>query len=187
MFTDTETTGLPPKGAHWEIDYEMFPHIVSLSWKIGKTIKTRLIYQEGREVPEAASNVHGIITDVANDKKLTVPAKKVFMEFIEDAEKANVATVVGHNIFFDSSMIKAEVLRIWGPKSKQAARIIEVLHKDKRIDTMRSSQILTRKWLKLGALYEFLFGRPMSNAHNSAGDVIACEECYYELVKRKVI
>ncbi len=109
------------------------------------------------------------------------------MEFIEDAEKANIATVVGHNIFFDSSMIKAEVLRIWGPKSKQAKRIIEVLHKDKRIDTMRSSQILTRKWLKLGALYEFLFGKPMSNAHNSAGDVIACEECYYELIKRGAI
>jgi DNA polymerase III epsilon subunit-like protein len=187
MFTDTETTGLPPKGAHWEVDYELFPYLLSIAWKIGNKEKYYLIHQEGRAVPGGATAVNGITTKMANDKNSTYPIRKVIKEFIEDAEAAQVHTVVGHNLYFDASTIKANVLREWGPNSKEAKRIKEVLHKDKRIDTMRYSQILTRKWLKLPDLYMFLFGKEMSGAHNALADTIACEECYKELCKRKVI
>lgn len=187
MFTDTETTGLPPKGAHWEVDYEMFPYILEIAWRIGKLEKHYFIHQEGRKVPGEATAVNGITTTMANDKTLTKSAKLVFKELMKDSEENNVATVVGHNLYFDTSTIKANVIRLWGENSKEADRIKEVFHKDKRIDTMRYSQILTRKWLKLSALYEFLFGRQMVGAHSALADTRACEECYNELCKRKVI
>ena len=34
---DCETTGLPPKGAKWDVDFAEFPNIVQLAWAVKGT------------------------------------------------------------------------------------------------------------------------------------------------------
>lgn len=184
LFLDTETTGLA-KGLAWETDYRQFPHILTIAWKRGKELKYHIIYQEGRKVPAEATAANGLTTDMVNSKRLTTPAKDVYDEFIMDS--INVSNVIGHNIYFDVSMIKANVLRLYGNGGAIRA-LNENLHKDKRIDTMRQSMgLFKNRWPKLSVLYEGLFPGESFNAHRADEDVLATERCYYELKRRKVI
>ena len=34
---DCETTGLPPKGQKWDVDFAEFPNIVQLAWAVNET------------------------------------------------------------------------------------------------------------------------------------------------------
>ncbi len=182
---DTETTGLFSKGAQWDVDYKEYPYILSMAWSVKKVCNYHMIYQEGRKVPQAATDTNGITTAMSNDRKKTRPAKDVYKELIEDALKAD--TIVGHNIYFDTAIVKANVLKEFGPASKEAKQIVEGLHKDKRIDTMRGTVHIFRKWPRLEELHAYLFPQLKFNAHNAMEDVLATERCYIELKKRKLI
>jgi len=52
LFLDIETTGLPPKGAKYDVDYELFPHIVQMSWVFNDIEKDYIIYPSGYEIPK---------------------------------------------------------------------------------------------------------------------------------------
>jgi DNA polymerase III epsilon subunit-like protein len=184
LFLDTETTGLPPKGANWDVDYKVFPYIVSIAWKIGKRQQYFIIHQEGRVIPKEATAIHGITTKMANDPEQTQPASFVYSMLMCDAEQA--INIIGHNLYFDISTIKANILRLHGPKSKQASISNDVFDKDKRLDTMRGSMSLFGKWPKLIDLYKKLFNEEFE-AHNALHDVVACERCFIELRKRKIL
>ena len=43
------------------------------------------------------------------------------------------------------------------------------------------------KWPKLEELYQVLFGKQMENAHDALADVMACKECFFELIKLGII
>ncbi len=52
LFFDTETTGTFSKDQKYDKDFEVFPHIVSISWKF-KGVETDLIVKpEGYEIPK---------------------------------------------------------------------------------------------------------------------------------------
>lgn len=184
LFLDIETTGVPEKGYNWAVDYKNYPYVVSIAWDIRNKTKDFIIHQEGRKIPKAASDVHGITTKMANDPGIAFPASFVFNELMMDAKDAS--NIIGHNIYFDVSIIKANVLRLYGPESPEATRIEEGLHKDKRIDTMRNSQKLFGKWPKLSDLFFHLF-KEKFNAHSAKDDMLACKRCYKELVRLKII
>lgn len=58
---DTETTGIPPKGMHWEKDFNQFPYIVQLSWKRSDQDNVQdFIINNGVDIPEEAAKIHGI-------------------------------------------------------------------------------------------------------------------------------
>lgn len=181
LFFDIETDGLIKKGLEWSTDYEKFPHIVSIAWKLGKEAKEFLIYQEGREIPKDVTAIHGITTKQGNDPHTTHPIKKVLEQFMHDGLQAD--KMIGHNTYFDSSIIKASVLREFAPESKEATSIKVILDKDRRIDTMRMAQkVAGINWPKLSELYKKLFNETF-NGHSASADVDACERCYYELVQ----
>jgi len=195
LFFDIETSGLIPKGLEWSTDYKLFPHIVSIAWKVvtpisGKGYKTQgqakefLIFQEGREIPIEVIAIHGITTAQGNDPYITHPIKKVLEQFMYDG--LSVDKMIAHNCYFDSAIIKANVLREFGPESKEATSIKVILDKDRRVDTMRMGQPYMKngKWPKLSELYKKLFDEEFAG-HNASVDVEACERCYYEMVKRK--
>lgn len=73
-----------------------------------------------------------------------MPFAEVVDEFLADANAAPL--VCAHNIYFDSSMLKANVLRYCG-REYYDAHVEDALHKGKRIDTMMK----TIKFV--GALY----------------------------------
>lgn len=186
LFLDTETTGLPEKGHNWGTDFMHYPYIVSIAWDFNGKTKDFMIHQEGRHMPKDATKIHGITTKMSNDPKSTEPAAFVFSQLMCDAKEA--ANIVGHNIYFDISIIKANVLRLHGLKSKEAKTIEDVLHKDKRVDTMRNCVRLFNKWPKLTDLYEYLFpGEEIIGAHGAKADMLATKRCYIELKKRKIL
>jgi hypothetical protein len=62
----------------------------------------------------------------------------------------------------------------------------EILHKDKRIDTMRAGTKLCGKWPKLTELYKKLFKEEFE-AHSAASDCEACYRCYVKMVEMGLI
>lgn len=185
LFLDIETTGLPEKGSNWREDYMTFPYVVEIAWVVRNKQKRFLIHQEGRKMPKGAQDTHGITTKMSNDIELTQPASFVFGMLLTDAYDA--VNIIGHNLYFDTSIIKANILRLYGEDSKEAEVAETVFHKDRRIDTMRASQRLFGKWPRLSQLHEYLFEEEMVGAHGALADTLATQKCYNELVKRKLI
>lgn len=190
---DTETTGIPPKGTHWEKDFMQFPHIVQLSWKRSDQdhVNDFIIKNNGVEIPEATTAVHGITTEMANASQFYFgTVASLLIKDCLEAEK-----IIAHNGYFDISITKANILRFFGAGSLHN-KALEALHKDKRIDTMMKTIKFCAlpfpngrggfKWPKLEELYFKLFNESFP-AHNAKEDVLATERCYLELVKRGII
>lgn len=189
---DIETTGIPAKHFTYENNFMDYPYILSMAWKCilnGQESETLeyIINQEGRRVPPEATKINGITQEMCDSSKINTFSTLV--QFMMDSDGSDF--IVGHNIYFDTSLIKANVLRIiQGGKTPMDMfhKITDILHKDKRIDTMRlCHKILGGKWPTLGEAYKGLLGVPMNNAHNAQADVNACYAIYQELVKRGVI
>lgn len=181
LYLDIETTGLVPKGLNWEKDYNQFPHIVSIAWKLNGIEKEYIIHQEGREIPLEVSAIHGITTEMANDPAKTKSFEDVMTEFLMDSLQAT--KMIGHNIYFDSSIIKASVLRKYGEHSPESATVKLILDKDRRIDTMKRGIPLNEgRWPKLTVLYKILFNEEYP-AHNALADVNATERVHNKLIE----
>ena len=185
---DIETTGLIPKGLNWKTDYMGFPHIVQIAWKRSDEhhIHNYIIKPEGYIIPDESIKIHGITNEEAN--KTGIDFGIVMLIFIRDcliAEK-----IIGHNIYFDTSIIKANIKRY---NTGIDAAII-ALHKDKRIDTMmktikfcglKQKDGKKPKFPSLEELYFKLFNETF-DAHNAVNDVRATEKCYNKLIELNI-
>lgn len=190
-FFDCETTGVPAKGKEWDKDFNEFPHVVQLAWSIGDNERSFIIKPDGYEIPAETTEIHGITTERAIAEG--VPFPEVVEMFLADAEDAPL--VCAHNIYFDSSIIKANVLRYMG-KEYYDAKCDGALHKGKRIDTMMKTIKFvgvcfpnsTRcKFPKLEELYNRLFPGETFPAHDALQDVRALRRCVPELVELGII
>ena len=189
---DVETCGLYPKGSHYTTHFADYPEIVSLAYMLcdeeGKELErySEIVSPTGYEIPVDSTKIHGITTERALEEGR--PIKEVLKYFILAANKCKI--LVGHNIGFDTSIIKASFLRLGFPLDL----VNPVLDKTKRIDTMQKSTKFCNlpgkygtKWPKLEELYKILFNKEMENCHDAIADVIATKECYFELINRKVL
>jgi len=170
---DVETTGLIPNGANWETDYDRFPYIVQIAW-INDKEHCYIIKPDGWMIPEKVADIHSINQERA--MKEGRDGKEILTEFLEAAKKAE--KLVGHNIYFDISIIKANLLRFGIDKEE----IVNALHKDKRFCTMQKSRKIFGKWPKLTELYRHFFGIEFEDAHSALGDARATKKCYEELI-----
>ena len=188
---DFETTGLPAKGAKWDVDFEEFPNIVQLAWSVNEKERSYIIKPEGWEIPEASIEIHGITAERANAEG--VPFADIIDEFLEDCKKARL--LVGHNIYFDTSIVKAMILRIMG-REYYDAKAEDALFKGKRIDTMMKTIKFVGalyangrpgKYPKLEELYNKCFPGETFPAHDALEDVRACKRCIPVLVENGII
>lgn len=188
LFFDTETTGLPLRNANWETDFEIFPHIVSISWSFMGEMKDRIIYPDSYEISLESTAIHGITTQQAINEGL--PFEEVIADFINDCRSAD--KLVGFNVYFDTSTIKANILRSIGEDWKKGVN--SALDKSKRIDLMRKTMKFVGmrkpngsfKFPSLSDLYEKLFNEGF-NAHSSKDDVMATEMCYLKCIELGII
>jgi DNA polymerase III epsilon subunit-like protein len=188
LFFDTETTGLPPSGAKYDTDFMSFPHIVQLSWYFDGQFKDFIIKPDGYEIPEEVSKIHGITTEIALEKGVLF--ENIITGFIDDCLLAD--KIIGHNIYFDISIVKANILRISGGVTEYfTGVIVPALDKSKRVCTMMKtikfvgatfSGSNRLKFPNLSELYFKLF-QDSFDAHNSLQDVMAVKRCYEELVR----
>jgi len=180
---DLETSGLVPKGLTYESDYMKFPWIYSIAWKINdEPAKEFIINQEGRIVSPEASKINGITQEMCNASPHHLDS--VLQELLADGYDADY--VIGHNLYFDTSIIKANVLKMFQEDQGFFNSITDLLHKDKRIDTMRAGIPLVGKWPKLTELYKKLF-REDFKAHSAGADCEACYRCYVKMVELDLI
>lgn len=95
LLLDTETTGFEPKDGHRIIE---FAALEMIDRKLtGKSL--HLYFNPERDIPQAATNVHGITLDqVANEATFREKAEQI-LDFITDAE------LIIHNAKFDLSFL----------------------------------------------------------------------------------
>ncbi len=188
---DVETTGIPAKGLTYEQHYMQFPRILSMAWKCvkdGAESETfeYIVNQKGQPIPPEATKINGITDAMCESSQFDIFS--VLIQFMMDADQADF--IVGHNIYFDTSIIKANVLRIISggqTPMDMFDKISDILHKDKRIDTMRAGIKLCGKWPKLTELHMKLFQEDFEGAHGSGADVEATYRCAKELARLGLI
>lgn len=182
LYIDVETTSLIRKDTDWETEYLKFPRIVSIAWRMNEIQRYFILNQCGKPIPPQATNVHGITDDMCKESRYYI--RPILRQFIREAEDSDF--VIGHNIYFDSCIIKANVLREFGQDSEEAIKIKEILHKSKRIDIMRKAVSYNKGWLTLEKMHNKLFGCGFK-AHDAQEDTKAVERCYLKLVELGVI
>lgn len=188
LYLDIETTGLIPKGAEWRDDYEDFPFLVSISWIFNGRTYDHLIKPEGYDIPKESEAIHGISYSEAI--YIGIPFVNIIYDIIGQAE--NATHIIGHNLHFDISVIKANILKYNG-NIDQANK---ALAPGKRICTMLSTMQIVKathpgtrriKWPTLQELHEHLFGELFDDAHSSKADIEATKRCHEALIERGLI
>ena len=174
LIFDTETTGIPDRTAKWDVDFMEYPHVVQMAWIHGCKVENHIIRPDGWEIPDDTVAVHGITTEYALEHG--EPFAAVVDMFIQDCHDAGL--ICGHNIHFDTGIVKANILRDLGREYYDANDVEQALFKGKRIDTMRS----TMKWVdarnswgklkfpNLGELYARCFPGETFPAHDALED-----------------
>ena len=187
LFFDTETTGLPKKRKAPATDLDNWPRLVQLAYLVydfdGNLIHScnEIIKPNGFTIPKAASNVHGITTDIANQRGSNI--EEVFELFSIHLKRAKV--IVAHNMAYDEKIIGSELIRMGFDN------IVDSMEK---ICTMESTADFCKingpygyKWPELKELYRFLFGHDFTGAHNALADIQATAKCYWELIRIGVL
>lgn len=186
-FIDMETTGLPPKKVdgvrtEWRIHYEHFPRIVSIAWQLDdKPYNYVVINQQGIPIPPEATAIHGITDAMADESPFTFPI--VASALISEMIFADI--ILGWNLYFDSSVLKANVLRSFGLSSQMAINAEVAFAKEKRFDMMNQTMGYFKAMMKREEAYKHCFGEYPQLAHNALGDMQSCQLMHPELVARR--
>ena len=191
LFLDTETTGIPDRAAKWDIDFMDYPHVVQIAWLHGCKAENHIIRPDGWEIPDDAQQVHGITTEYALEHG--EPFAAVVDMLIADCHEAGL--ICGHNIHFDTGIIKANILRELGREYYDANDVESALYKGKRIDTMRSTMKLVNarfasgrlKFPNLGELYDRCFPGETFEAHDALEDCKAVARCLPVLIDNGLV
>jgi len=177
FFFDTETTGLPKNWKAPVTDTDNWPRCVevAVAFSDGKgdldahSWYASLIKPDGYEIPEGATRIHGISTELA--AKEGSDASEIFNIMHEQIAKSEF--VVGHNILFDMNIVNAEFVRLGLP----------ILEKS-MMCTMKSGRSYGNKWPNLAELHTYLFGAQFEGAHRAINDLQATVKCFYEMRRR---
>ncbi len=187
LFFDTETTGLPKNYNAPISDTSNWPRLVQLSWIMADedanilSKKDFIIKPNGFVIPKESSEIHGITTDKAEREGFDLS----YVLDIFDKGLIQADILVGHNIDFDINVLRSELYRL---------KRNDYICQKERLCTMKATvdycKIISRngyKYPKLQELYRKVFSRDFEDAHNSAADIQATLECYFELKKRNII
>jgi len=119
------------------------------------------------EISPGSVAIHGITEEMAKSRgRPFVQVFTDFMTFIGPRTK----TMVAHNAKFDTSVLRSEMLR-----HDIDLSLIEDLNFRCTLELYRERFL---KPIRLGVLYEDIFGEQFENAHNSLADCIACGRVY---------
>lgn len=176
LFFDTETTGkanmkLPPT-------HPSQPRLVQLACILADGVEevavlSCIVKPSGFDIPEEASNVHGITTELARNQG--VPLESALALFRGLA--AVTGQYVAHNIGFDQLVMTRE-LGDWAVRPNFC--------------TMEATTPICKlpgpygfKWPRLSEAYQHAFNTPLVGAHDALADVRACKRIYEWLQTRE--
>src|SRR5210317_1680733 len=175
---DFETSGLPTGRRNVEVTSETLKNFddcraVSLSAarfsSKGRILDTfdAIVQPDNFQIGERSIEVHGITQEMA--ERNGRPFTEVFTDFIKFIGP-RTTTLVAHNAQFDRSVLRSEVIR--------HGLNISLIDSFNFVCTLQMYKERFLKPIKLGVLYNELFGEDFENAHNSLADCIACGRVY---------
>ena len=191
---DIETTGIPArKGFDQYFPYTNLKkfdrsRIVSIAWcvysKKGvlQTSRYYLVKPVNFKIDDKskATEINGITSERADKEGI------LFTEIINNLQLdlENVNKIIAHNILFDSTILKSELVRIGNEE------LVDKLNSISEYCTMKSSTPILKlpcakenmyKSPKLMELYNYYFPNQTFNSHDALEDVKACARCYFKL------
>lgn len=181
LFFDTETTGLPKNYKAPISDVNNWPRLVQLAYiitdEIGNKIATKdfIIKPNGFIIPSESCKVHGITTEIANEKGKDLDV--VMKEFLQDIESCNI--IVAHNYDFDSKIVGCEFHRL-GMTMPNKKSICTKEGTTNFCKLPNNYGYNSYKWPTLQELHYKLFGSNFEEAHNALIDIQATVKCFFE-------
>ena len=188
LIFDTETTGLPKRWDAPISDTDNWPRCIQIAWQLhdamGNLVENQdyLVQPDGFNIPYDAEQIHGISTELAQQKGVSLA---------EVLEKFNIALskakfVVGQNVGFDLNIMGAEFYRMDVENPLEKLPVLDTCTEETallcKIPGGRGGKF---KLPTLTELHEYLFNEPFNEAHNATADVEATTRCFFELVRRK--
>ena len=201
LIFDVETTGLIPKG---EPILELCPHILQLSFVVFNMQTGEIVKKYNTYINISSKiQISGEIERITGITRAKCATGIVITEALDAlyAEYTRCRTIIAHNIEFDSKMIRIELARNPGRKTRHLMDLLNVGYEDAhgktRYCTMNNSIELCnivvdavdrrgrpyqyKKFPKLAELHETLFGTIPENLHDSMVDTLACFRCYMKM------
>jgi DNA polymerase-3 subunit alpha len=200
---DTETSGLPKSKIINQSTQHLWPFIVQFSYVIFDDTSKNIIKIQDKIIKVKTYNViseesikfHGITNEISDTKGVNLI--DVLTEFLSDLNKIDL--IVGHNIEFDISMIKVELLRIVNEYEKDEtvkenlkSQLELIINSDKVYCTMQKSIDMCKierensrgkyfKFPSLTELHEKMFNVKPQSLHNSLNDVLITLRCFIKM------
>ncbi|MCH9660454.1 MAG: DNA polymerase III subunit alpha [Bacteroidetes bacterium] len=189
LIFDTETTGLPKSWNAPITDTDNWPRCIQIAWQIhdelGRVLEHEdyLIQPEGFDIPYDSERIHGISTELAQEKG--VPLAEAAKKFQEALMKSKF--VVGQNVGFDINIMGCEFYRMEMDNPIPSMLLLDTCTET----TAQLCQIPGGRGGKfklptLTELHQFLFNAPFAEAHNATADVEATTRCFLELIRRQI-
>jgi DNA polymerase III epsilon subunit-like protein len=181
IVVDTETTGLPRQRGQSFKNLNNFNscRMVSIAWSVLKKDRTlvkkqhHIIKPDSFVIPKFATNIHGISQTMAVEKGKNFDA--VMYRMVADILDNECEIVVGHNIYFDNSVICSELYR------HGHVKLLNTFLKLDRYCTMIEGKRQGHP-AKLCDMYKSVTNRKMRNAHNAMADVNATVTVFKHLM-----
>lgn len=200
LFYDTETTGLPDFKAPSDSEHQ--PHIVQIAAAL-VDLETKKVFQsidfivkpDGWEIPQEASDVHGITDELAemvglNEEACLSSFLSMNMPGLNSSGSIPVLRI-GHNISFDDRIIRIAMKRFgmsdaFCDKYKKAEtsctmQTAKNILKLPPTEKMKAAGFNTYKNPNLGECYKFFFDKELDGAHNAMVDVQATIDVYFAI------
>lgn len=192
LFFDTETTGLPEK--HKPPEHPSQPRLVQLAFVLApiggleRASASMMIKPQGWSIPEAASKVHGITTELAT--QFGIPLRTAVSCFCHHLVAADV--LIAHNIAFDLTVMKSALCQIDAASSIRGLTQIPLLCTQEATRDIVACPPTPRmlefgiegyKSPKLAESYTYYTGQELEGAHDALVDVRACRTVFEALFR----
>ena len=189
LIFDTETTGLPKRWDAPLTDTDNWPRCIQIAWQLhdemGNLVEHQdyLVQPDGFNIPYDAERIHGISTELAQQKGISL--NEVLEKFNIALSKAKF--IVGQNVGFDVNIMGCEFHRMNVDSIMSSIPVLdtctEVTANLLKLPGGRGGKF---KLPTLTELHQYLFGEPFAEAHNATADVEATTRCFLELIKREI-
>lgn len=202
LILDTETSGLSnsknvkPETVHlWPFIVQFSYIIINLeTYEIVKLYDSIVKVKSYNVISEESIKLHGITNEISLLKGQSKNA--VLTEFCNDIE--NVDLIVAHNMNFDLSVVKVEMMRLISEekdqnKKQQFEQNLDKISKltnlyctmQESIDLCKIEKENSRgKYFKFPSLLELhkkLFNKEPKNLHNSLNDILITLRCFIKM------
>ncbi len=189
LIFDTETTGLPKRWNAPLTDSDNWPRCIQIAWQLHEDDGTLIEHQdylvqpEGFNIPYDAEKIHGISTELAEQKG--IPLEDVIEKFTEALSKTKF--LVGQNIGFDNNIMGAEFHRLGMENPLPNFPVLDTCTETTaQLCQLPGGRGGKFKLPTLTELHQFLFSKSFNEAHNATADVEATTRCFLELVRRQI-